>query len=173
MKTVPCPTCHFENPDLFKFCGQCGSSLLAPVFPSSDSTDGESILIVDDEPHITQLVQHLFELEGIRAHVAGSVHEALASIAAEKPSVIITDMNMPDTNGNEFIQMLKKNQETDKIKIIVLTVIDAFEEIRKSILLGADDYICKPFDPQELLWSTQRLLGKFQFTKGQPEAALD
>lgn len=164
MTMVPCPACRFENPSDFSFCGKCGQNLSTPPLPTQ-------ILVVDDEPRITELLTQLFELEGITIRAASSVHEAIPMIHKEKPSVIITDMMMPEVNGCQFIRMLKENPETRTIKIIVLTVVDAFEDVRKSVLLGADDYICKPFDPAELLWSVQRLLGRFRPIKAQKEKA--
>jgi len=166
MNTVLCPTCEFESPSEFRFCGHCGYNL-------AEHLSAPSILVVDDEPYIMQLLQHLFELEGYEVRVASNVKEALAQIACEVPSVVITDMMMPEINGNQFIEMLKKDPQTRRVKIIALTVLDAFDEIRKTVLLGADDYICKPFDPQELLWSVQRVLGRFHSFKEQREKALD
>lgn len=172
---VRCPNCQFNNPSGFQFCGKCGTTL-SRKNSLEDQGTGEpealpppTVLVVDDEPYITKLLQRLFELEGIKVNTASSANEAMEIIARETPSVVVTDMMMPEVNGYEFIQLLKKDPRTQNIKIIVLTVLDAFEEIRKSVLLGADDYICKPFDPQELLWSVQRLLGRFQSWKGQKE----
>jgi len=179
---IICPSCSSENPEGFRFCGKCGNRLeveetlaTAPTAVEFDSSQYESlpphVLVVDDEPHITQLLKNLLELEGIKVETASNVADAMALVEKEKPSLIITDMMMPDMDGYSFIRQLRKNPETAKIKIVVLTVLDAFEEIRKSVLLGADDYISKPFDPQELLWMVKRLLGRFQAWEEKKETA--
>lgn len=186
---IICPNCSAENPEGFRFCGKCGTRLEAeipaeqPAAIEFDSGNGNGsgdnqyeslpphVLVVDDEPHITQLLKNLLELEGIKVESASNVADAMSLIEKEKPSLIITDIMMPDMDGYSFIRQLRKNPETQKIKIIVLTVLDAFEEIRKSVLLGADDYISKPFDPQELVWMVKRLLGRFQAWEEKKEAA--
>jgi CheY-like chemotaxis protein/ribosomal protein L40E len=159
-----CLTCGSENPLLLQFCGKCGASLLEKQPPKKEQSQVSGpakILVVDDEPYITKLVKHLLESEGMQVEVAGNAKEAADLVAKFHPSVLITDRMMPDMDGFELIKLLRRNTEFSQMKIIMLTVVDTFDDIRRSILVGADDYIRKPFDPQELIWSVKRQLKKF------------
>lgn len=166
--TQHCSNCGFETGADISFCGRCGFELSGEdKAPLIDQTAlPASVVVVDDEPYITKLLKHLLESEGMKVEAAGSVKEALPIIARAQPSLVITDMMMPEMDGYELIRQLRKSPETRQIKIIMLTVVDAFEEIRKSVLIGADDYLCKPFDPQELLWAVKRQLGRFHAWEG-------
>jgi CheY-like chemotaxis protein/ribosomal protein L40E len=160
-----CEICGFETPISIEFCGKCGAPLKQEQAPPKPLDLHEplppKIVVVDDEPFVTKLLKHLLETEGMSVHVANNAKEALALIEETHPSLVITDRMMPDMDGFELIKSLRKKPEFASLKIIMLTVVDTFEDIRKSVLIGADDYICKPFDPQELIWSVKRHLMHF------------
>ena len=159
-----CLSCGSENPLQIQFCGKCGTSLLEKELPKKDQPQNSApakILVVDDEPSITKLVKHLLESEGMEVEVAENAKTAADLVAKFRPTILITDRMMPDMDGFELIKLLRRNTEFSQMKIIMLTVVDTFDDIRRSILVGADDYIRKPFDPQELIWSVKRHLKKF------------
>lgn len=164
--THACPMCGFEAALTVQFCGRCGAPFNKKneqQYVLADSHDPlpPKVVVVDDEPYITKLVKHLLETEGMQVEVANNAKEAAELVLKVRPSLVITDRMMPDMDGFELIKVLRKNPDMGNLKIIMLTVVDAFEEIRKSVLIGADDYICKPFDPQELIWSVKRNLMRF------------
>lgn len=110
-----------------------------------------TILIVDDEKHIVELVKFNLEKEGYCTIVARNGLEAYYSAKREKPDLIILDVMLPEMNGFEVCRMIQKDAEIEDIPIIMLTA--RSEEIDKilGLEIGADDYITKPFSPRELL----------------------
>lgn len=161
--TKVCENCNFETVLETKFCGRCGAKFPETKKPQPPAEETQQlpprILVVDDEPFITKLIKNVLEIEKMKVFTANCVRDALEIARKEKPSLIITDLMMPEQDGFMLIRELKKSPETKEIKIIMLTVVDAFEEIKKSITLGVDEYISKPFDTEELLWATKKLLG--------------
>lgn len=124
-------------------------------------SSSQRILVVDDEPFIGKLVKTVLELEGFGVEVAESVAKAREIVAESQPSLVITDIMMPEEDGYSLLKDLKSKTKTRPIKVIMLSVLSEFEDIRRSTISGAVDHIAKPFDPAELVWSVKRALGKF------------
>ena len=76
--------------------------------------------------------------------------EALKVVSQEAFDLVLTDINMPDINGLELIRFLKANAGTRELPIIILTTDSADEDRQRALALGADEYIVKPFDPEQL-----------------------
>jgi len=110
----------------------------------------KQILIVDDEPHIVNLVK--LSLDRNRYNVSGaySAREALRIVESQVPDVIIVDIMMPGVNGYELCQALRENSDTKHVPIIILSAKGQMNDKLHAIDVGADDYITKPFDPMEL-----------------------
>jgi len=108
----------------------------------------KTILVVDDEPKITQLVRDYLERAGFRVLVAHDGRRALSLAKTEKPDMIILDLGLPQLDGLDFTREFRK---TSNAPIIMLTA--RAEETDKLIglELGADDYMTKPFSPKELV----------------------
>lgn len=103
-----------------------------------------SILIVDDEKSNLDVLDHI--LQPLYAvHVAKSGAAALKRVAADRPDLILLDVVMPDMSGFEVLDRLKTSPETRDIPVILATGLDSAEDERKGFLLGAADYIGKPF----------------------------
>ncbi len=111
----------------------------------------KKVLVIDDEPAMHRLVQIILEVEGFQIVGMGDQDEARRSIASGKPDLIILDIMMPEVDGFEILRMLKGDQETRDIPVIVLTVRNMEEDVRKAKALGADVYMTKPFQPSELV----------------------
>jgi diguanylate cyclase (GGDEF)-like protein len=109
-----------------------------------------SVLIVDDSPYLHKLVRAHLEAEPIEIHSAGDGEQAISAAVNLKPSLILLDVDMPEMNGFEVCRRLKANPATANIPIIFLTADVASENKVKGLNLGADDYITKPFKPEEL-----------------------
>lgn len=109
------------------------------------------ILVVDDEPHIVELVKFNLEKESFEVETAFDGRNALLSVANRRPDIIVLDVMLPEVDGFEVCRTLQKNSETSDIPIIMLTA--RAEEIDKvlGLELGADDYMTKPFSPRELV----------------------
>ena len=110
--------------------------------------ENQTILIVDDEPQIVQLVRMNLELEGFRSIEASDGFQAVEKVVKELPDLVILDIMMPDMDGFET---LKKIREVSKVPVIFLSIKgQEFDRIR-GLDIGADDYMTKPFSPRELM----------------------
>ena len=109
------------------------------------------ILVIDDEPALHRLVQIILEVEGFEIVGMGNQEEAAEAVASGKPDLIILDIMMPEVDGFEILRMLKGDEETRDIPVIVLTVRNMEEDVRKAKSLGAEIYMTKPFQPSELV----------------------
>ncbi len=109
-----------------------------------------TILVVEDEPAIQELVACNLEIAGHRALRADSAEQALKMVREELPDLIVLDWMLPGINGIEFAHRLRTEKRTQAVPLIMLTA--RAEELDKLVGLetGADDYITKPFSPREL-----------------------
>jgi DNA-binding response OmpR family regulator len=119
---------------------------------------GKKILIIDDEPAIHRLLKVILEVEGFQIVGPEEHQKARKSIASGKPDVIILDIMMPEVDGFEILKMLKGDQETRHIPVIVLTVRSLKEDIEKAASLGADCYMTKPFEPSKIVEAVHAVL---------------
>lgn len=120
------------------------------------------VLIVDDEPHIRLLLeQTLEELEdaGVEILVAENGEIAIEIIKAEKPDLVFLDVMMPRMNGFDVCKTVKKEYGLTGIYIIMLTAKGQEFDKQKGMEVGADLYLTKPFNPDEILAKTVEVLG--------------
>jgi len=110
----------------------------------------KNVLIVDDEPHIVNLVRLSLDSQKYTVHGAYSAREALALLDHHNPDVILVDLMMPGVNGYELCQALRDRPQTKKTPIIILSAKGQMKDKMQAIDVGADDYVTKPFDPLEL-----------------------
>lgn len=106
------------------------------------------VLVIDDDSSIRNFLYLSLENSDYSTAVAENGKKALFSIAAKKPDLIILDRDLPDMNGFEILQIIKRDFN---IPTLMLTVEDSYEEKVKFLDAGADDYLTKPFSIQELL----------------------
>jgi len=111
----------------------------------------EHILVVDDEEDILELVQYNLEKEGFRVSTVGSGEEALLVARRENPNLIVLDLMLPGLSGLDVCKLLKSDDPTRQIPIIMLTAKGEDADIVTGLELGADDYITKPFSPRVLV----------------------
>jgi len=109
------------------------------------------ILVVDDEADIAALVAYNLARGGYRVSTARSGSEALTAAIEEAPDLVILDLMLPDLSGFEVLQELRQRPETRDVGVILLTARDAETDRLHGLSLGADDYVSKPFSPQELV----------------------
>ena len=125
-------------------------------WPLADEEVGDKgmkkkILVIDDEPSMHRLLKLILEDEGFSVVEPEESSEAAASIAVGKPDAIILDIMMPEVSGFEVLRMLKDDEGTRDIPVIILSVRSFEEDIQKAMSLGAERYMTKPFQPTELL----------------------
>ncbi len=104
-----------------------------------------TILFVDDSDTIRKFISFGLKIRGYKVILATDGQDALEKLAVNDVDVIITDLNMPNMDGFEFIKNLKSDDFFSKLPIIVLTTEGNKEEIEKAKKLGADKYLIKPF----------------------------
>ncbi len=110
-----------------------------------------TILIVDDEPAIRQMLEFTLSSEGYSCRLAADVNEARDLLAESTPDLILLDWMLPGVSGIDFARRLKHDPQTNHIAIIMVTARDAEVEKVQGLDLGADDYITKPFSNKEML----------------------
>jgi two-component system, OmpR family, alkaline phosphatase synthesis response regulator PhoP len=108
----------------------------------------KTILVVDDEPKIVQLVRDYLERAGFKVLVAGDGKAALNLARSEKPDMLVLDLGLPEMDGLDVARELRK---TSSVPILMLTARDEETDKLVGLELGADDYITKPFSPKELV----------------------
>ena len=111
----------------------------------------EAVLVVEDEKNILELVKFNLEQEGYRVLTASRGDTGLERARKEKPSLIVLDLMLPEVDGIEICKILKRNDQTASIPIIMLTAKGKEADKIVGLELGADDYITKPFSPRELV----------------------
>jgi PleD family two-component response regulator len=107
------------------------------------------ILVVDDEPHIVNLIKLSLQ-DDFEVITANSGNEALIKAKNEQPDLITMDIMMPGMSGFEVVDELKKWEDTKEIPVIFLSAKDKLKDMYSGMKLGAEDYITKPFEPEEL-----------------------
>ena len=105
------------------------------------------VLVADDEPRITKLVSIALQDQGFRVVTAESGEEALRKAEEVRPDVVLLDIVMPDIDGIEVMQQLRERRP---VPVILLTAKGSTSDKAQGLDLGADDYIAKPFHPDEL-----------------------
>ena len=111
----------------------------------------KSILIVEDEPPLAELLRYNIETGGFKTLMATCGEEALLTAAEEEPDLIILDWMLPDISGIEVCRNLRSRHESKSVPIIMLTAKGEDSDKVSGLGAGADDYIVKPFSPAELL----------------------
>ncbi|HVH09657.1 MAG TPA: response regulator [Gemmatimonadales bacterium] len=109
------------------------------------------ILVVDDEADITALVAYHLAKEGYRVTTAANGRDALRAAREERPDLVVLDLMLPGVTGYDVLAELRRRDETREIGVIVLTARKEEPDRIKGLSLGADDYLPKPFSPQELV----------------------
>ena len=113
------------------------------------------VLIVDDDPHIRQLLAFAFGKAGIETVEAGDGEEALAKVATTAPDLVVLDINMPRMDGLEVCRRLRAQGD---LPVLFLSSRDEELDRVVGIELGADDYVVKPFSPREVVARVQAIL---------------
>jgi len=123
--------------------------------PAAEIQKGKLILVVDDEPNIRQFLAHELTQKGYRVIGASNGKEALTLTRERRPDLITLDIQMPDINGFDVTSVLKNDEATKGIPILILSVTDDKE---KAYRLGANDTMTKPFNNEELVSRINQLL---------------
>src|SRR5713101_421182 len=130
------------------------------------------ILVVEDDQDIAQLVARYLEKAGFTADVVSSGREALTTIGARAPDLLILDRMLPHVDGLEICRAVRSNAKTAAMPIIMLTARAEESDRIVGLELGADDYVAKPFSPSELVARVRALLRRTQRAAPAPGATM-
>ncbi len=109
-----------------------------------------TILVIDDETDLIELVRYNLEKEGFKVSAAPDGEVGLAAALREMPDVVVVDLMLPGIDGLEVCRALRANERTARIPVIMLTAKNTESDRIVGLELGADDYVTKPFSPREL-----------------------
>jgi two-component system OmpR family response regulator len=122
------------------------------------------VLIVDDDPHIREMVGHFLSREGFRIQEAANGLEALRILESVQADLVILDIMMPGMDGWELCGELREHYD---LPLLMLTAKGESSQKVKGFELGADDYLVKPFDPPELIARVKALLKRYRIASSQ------
>jgi DNA-binding response OmpR family regulator len=120
------------------------------------------ILLVDDEKRIVEVLEAYLEREGYEIHCADNGIDALKKVKNIQPDLIVLDLMLPDISGEEVCRLVRKESE---VPILMLTAKSAEDDRINGIVIGADDYLTKPFSPREVVVRVQAILRRVKKTE--------
>jgi len=121
------------------------------------------VVCIEDEPEMIDLVRLILGRKGFKVIGADGGIEGLEIVRREKPDIILLDLMMPDMDGWEVYQQIKADTELRSIPVVVVTAkAQSIDKVLGLHIAKVDDYITKPFGPQELLESVEKILGSVE-----------
>jgi|YNPNPStandDraft_1061719.scaffolds.fasta_scaffold35987_3 two-component system phosphate regulon response regulator PhoB len=117
-----------------------------------------TILIVDDEPDILNLLRLSLEMAGYRTCVALNADQALASLDKEPPDLVLCDIVMPGRDGYAVLAAIRNNPATRRLPVLIISARGRPQDIEQALKAGANGYIVKPFSRRQLLSEIRRCL---------------
>ncbi|TMQ57222.1 MAG: response regulator [Candidatus Eisenbacteria bacterium] len=130
---------------------------MRPAFETKEGKQKRTILVVDDDRRVVDLLQISLSQNGYHVTTAGTGEEALESVRRETPHLVILDLRLPKKNGYEVCAALKSSKDTSAIPIIMVSATAEVDARLQGLMHGADDYLTKPFSPKELLIKVRRI----------------
>ena len=125
-----------------------------------------TIVVADDDELLAELIQHRLEMGGFDVRRAEDGEQALMLIRETRPDAVILDVMMPGIDGSEILRVMKTSAELKNIPVLMLTARRMERDIVDALALGADEYVTKPFQPDELLARLRRLLARAPAANG-------
>jgi DNA-binding response OmpR family regulator len=125
------------------------------------------VLVVEDEPAIARLLQVELGASGFEVRLAADGNEALAAVAEDVPDVVIADVMMPRMGGFELVRRLREDPRTEDVSIIMLTARGLKADKLEGLTAGADDYLTKPFDNEELVTRVRGVIRRARYMRSQ------
>jgi DNA-binding response OmpR family regulator len=126
----------------------------------------KKILVAEDEPDIRQLIAYSLQFAGFQVMQAVNGEDAVQQATKEQPDLILLDVRMPKMNGYEACTALKAQESTRNIPVVFLSARGQETEIKHGLELGAEEYILKPFAPDELYKRVTAMLERLARKKG-------
>lgn len=121
------------------------------IMKEINTTDQRRLMLVDDDPNLILLVKDYLEFRGYQVTTAENGREALEKLENEIPELIICDVMMPEMDGYTLVQHIRENPATEWVPVLFLSAKGQSQDRVKGLNTGADVYIVKPFEPEELV----------------------
>jgi DNA-binding response OmpR family regulator len=121
-----------------------------------------SVLVVDDDPDVCDLVTYKLEQSGFEVRRASDGDAALREVARQVPDLVLLDIMMPGISGLEVLERWRSDVATAAIPVVMLTAKAQENDVERGFQLGADDYVVKPFSPRELVRRVTAVLSRRQ-----------
>jgi DNA-binding response OmpR family regulator len=121
-----------------------------------------SVLVVDDDPDVCDLVTYKLEQSGFDVRRASDGDAALREVAKKVPDLVLLDVMMPGVSGLEVLERWRSDKATAGMPVIMLTAKAQENDVERGFELGADDYVIKPFSPRELVRRVTAVLSRRQ-----------
>jgi CheY-like chemotaxis protein len=115
------------------------------------SEQGGSVLVVDDEPQVAWVLRFSLEHEGYRTYTASNGLEALEELERHHPKVMVLDLMMPEMDGWAVLNAMNKLPVGDRPRVVIVSALTGPDDKTKATALGADAFVPKPFDVEELI----------------------
>ena len=136
-----------------------GNRVVHDILPDSDddntlspaAPDADRVLVVDDEPDIVALCAYHLAKAGYRVVTAGSGSDALEQARRQRPALVVLDLMLPGMSGYDVLQHIRSDDALKQTPVLMLTARREEADRIQGLTLGADDYLTKPFSPQELV----------------------
>ncbi len=135
--------------------------------------DSKTLLLIDDDPNLTLLVKDYLEFRGYNVLVANNGQEGLDVLDQTMPDMIICDVMMPELDGYAFVQRVRENPRTNWIPILFLSAKGQSADRVKGLSTGADVYMVKPFEPEELVAQVESSLKAASRLREHPTGRLE
>jgi excisionase family DNA binding protein len=145
---------RYRRSDLDQFLEQGGASLPR----RSEGKGRRLILIVDDDPRLREFIRVNLEMEGYLVREASSAEEGLTALEEEPPDLILLDVMMPEVDGWEMLRRVHERHGVGSIPVIMFSGKVDEESLKAATARGAQGFIGKPFNPQQLIDSTKQLV---------------
>jgi DNA-binding response OmpR family regulator len=116
------------------------------------------ILVADDEPALLRLLEFVLGRRGYIIQGVTNGNAAIEVLKAESPDLVILDVMMPGLDGYEVLTFIRETPRLEGLPVVMLTARAQLDDIQRGLTLGADAYLAKPFDPEELLSVVESLL---------------
>jgi DNA-binding response OmpR family regulator len=115
------------------------------------ATSLPSVLVVDDEPQVVWVLQFSLEAEGYTTYAASNGAEALAELSEHRPALMVLDIMMPTMDGWSVLEEMLKLPDDERPRVVIVSALSSLRDRAKAAELGADAYVPKPFNVDELL----------------------
>jgi PAS domain S-box-containing protein len=134
---------------------------------TDSAEDTVEILVVEDSPTQAEQLKYLLEQQRYRVMVAENGNQALAVLGEHRPTLVITDIIMPEMDGYGLCKRIKSDEKTQEIPVILLTSLTSSEDVLEGLACGADNFITKPYSEEYLLSSIERILSGRKLRKSE------